>query len=274
MVVFAVDLAVAGASGTPTVPSGRTSAPGSPDTGDRAEKPQGTSAHADAGVPEVPCAVLVHCRPTWHASGLRTRRRRGLPGVGQLPRDVSPHPFRRRGRQVRRLDAARSGHDMCRPPQFRTAPGACGDVSQGVRVVARVSFSQGEFHQPRGIDVGHGGLLFLGIRRCSCPQQPRSSGVGHEGALSAPARAEVGGGDAIPKSGSRGRGPPPRRRSSADARRGPRHRPPEESAPTVVVPPPPWGLSGGSCRRRGAWRAHLRRCRRLPTAPDPAHLGR
>ncbi|KUN97545.1 sensor domain-containing protein [Streptomyces caeruleatus] len=25
------------------------------------------------------------------------------------------------------------------------------------------------------------------------------------------------------------------------------------------------GLSGGSCRRRGAWCAHLRRCRRLPT---------
>ncbi|MGH1551525.1 LPXTG cell wall anchor domain-containing protein [Streptomyces sp. L7] len=28
------------------------------------------------------------------------------------------------------------------------------------------------------------------------------------------------------------------------------------------------GLSGGSCRRRGVWHAHLRRCRRSPTSPS------
>ncbi len=103
-------------------------------------------------------AVVGEC-----ASG---RWRSRFPGPAQLMCDVLPHPFRGRGRQIRRLYGACGDHDTPRPVQLVPATVAYGDVPQSAGVVARSVVAQCQSHQVRGLDVCHRTLQFLGLRRC------------------------------------------------------------------------------------------------------------
>ncbi|PPS77802.1 hypothetical protein BV882_00575 [Streptomyces sp. 46] len=76
--------------------------------------------------------------------------------AGDLSDDVTPDVFRGRGRQVQRPRGARRGHQAGQDAEFVTAAAALFDVAQGLGVrVGRGRVAQRQFHQVRGLYVGH-----------------------------------------------------------------------------------------------------------------------